>query len=248
MAIQLHKPLPQLLHETDTTVAHYQVWDTVYAGRPARVLYTGQRQTAQSGMAVDDRTDLLFDYNQRFYELIEGLQPRRVLLIGGGVYTLPTALCNDFPELILDVIEIDGQLDNLARQYFDFHDWPKLTIIHQDGRQFLETTDQTYDLVLIDAYMQADVPSSLQPSEIAPLLSRRLSPQGVVAYNLIAVYRGLRGHALRQEQEKLRAVFPSVSLHPAGHGQSLWLPQNLLLIGQLGQPHDLNGIVRYPSI
>src|SRR6476469_4412698 len=95
-----------ILVEGDTQHGHYVVADTIYSGRPARVLYSGNHQAAQSGVAKDDNPDLLFDYNQRFIELVRGLLPKKILLIGGGALSLPKALLEEFPEVSLDVVEL----------------------------------------------------------------------------------------------------------------------------------------------
>src|ERR1700752_3186245 len=79
--------------EGETPYGHYTVVDTTYSNRPARVLYSGREfRTAQSGIALDDQDEMLFDYNQRFLELARGLEPKRALLIGGGAFTLPKRL------------------------------------------------------------------------------------------------------------------------------------------------------------
>lgn len=248
MPIRLRQPIPQLIYETDTALAHYQIWDTVYSGRPARVLYTGQRQTAQSGLAVDDRPDLLFDYNQRFFELIDGLRPNRVLLIGGGVYTLPSAVTSVLATVTMDVVELDDQLEAIARDYFGLRSQPGLHIYHRPGRQFLEQSTERYDLILVDAFQNAETPDDLQGLAVARLLRDHLSETGVVAYNRIAVYRGIRGRSLHRHRQDLAKVFPIVNVYPARHGQSPWLPQNLLLIAQRRQLRDLRHILRYPSL
>src|SRR5205085_7261391 len=104
--------------EGNTALGRYQVIDTVYDGRPARVLYSGDAQAAQSGIATDHRPELLFDYNQRFLELAEGLNPSTVLIIGGGAGTLATALLNMKTITKIDIVEPDSMLTEFAYKYF----------------------------------------------------------------------------------------------------------------------------------
>src|ERR1700760_605289 len=106
--------MQHILWEGDTIYGHYQVVDTLYDGRPARVLYSGDRQAAQSGIAKDASPSLLFDYNQRVFELLTSVLPKRVLLIGGAVCTLPKALLAALPDVQIDVIEPDSGLTKLA--------------------------------------------------------------------------------------------------------------------------------------
>jgi hypothetical protein len=59
---------PTTLHKFQTPYGSYKVVDTIYNGRPARMLY-GAKNSPQSGIAFDDSPELLFDYNQRFLEI-----------------------------------------------------------------------------------------------------------------------------------------------------------------------------------
>lgn len=240
--------LPQLVYETDTSYGHYQVWDILYDDRPARVLYSGQRQTAQSGMAVDDNANLLFDYNQRFYELVTGLLPKRLLLIGGGTYTLPMALLAALPMIEIDVVEINDQLIAIAERFFGLHTDSRLQIMHQDGRAFLETNASRYDVILIDAFLNADTPESLTQVAAVALIKQRLTANGVVAFNSIASFFGSRSDNLHQRMAALATSFDDRAVFPAGTGLSLWLPQNLLLVAQAGKHHPVESYLRYPML
>ena len=64
-----------VLFEGDSAYAHYRIADVSYMGRPARLLYGGTHEAAQSGLALDDRPELLFDYNQRLLELYPNSAP-----------------------------------------------------------------------------------------------------------------------------------------------------------------------------
>src|SRR3954469_25939647 len=122
--------MQQVVWEGDTAYGHYQVVDAPYDGRPARVLYSGDHQAAQSGVATDGQPDLLFDYNQRLFEIARGVQPKTVLLIGGGVGTLPTALLAALPDVQVDMVEPDDGLTKLAYQYFDLPVDDRLRLFH----------------------------------------------------------------------------------------------------------------------
>lgn len=235
------------LFETQTAYSYYQVWETVYGGRPARVLYSGNGQAAQSGLALDDKSDLLFDYNQRLFELITGVRPKHILLIGGGMYTLPTALVGEFPDIIIEVIEIDAQLDAMASRFFNFSPGPRLHIQHTDGRRFLDTATTRYDMIIIDAYSHTSIPASLTDQAAARAVKRSLLPESLVVINTISSYFGERSETIKQVAIAYEAVFPKVDIYPASHGTSLWVPQNFLLIGQLKR-QQLSQFLRYPPV
>jgi spermidine synthase len=238
----------RLLYDTTTPFARYQVWDTVYGGRAARVLYSGERRTAQSGVAHDSRPDLLFDYNQRFMELLSAIQPARVLLIGGGVYTLPMAALAACPKMAIDVVEIDPGLDEIARHFFSLRPDPRLRIIHADGRDYLNNTDQLYDVVLIDAFVHASTPPELRSVEAIRAYNRHLTIPGLVARNLISPYIGDDAEPLHRQIGDYRDSFDDVSIFPAGNTIPLGISQNLVLTAQKGKPRPLDTYLRYPPL
>ena len=237
-----------LLFATDTVLNHYEVWDTVYGGRPARVLYSGQRQAAQSGLAQDDNPHLLFDYNQRLFELINGTLPRRLLLIGGGTYTLPTALLAAISDIVVDVVEIDAGLDDLARRYFGLRDNPRLNIIHADGRQFLDRNRQTYDMIVVDAFVHSDTPNDLTTIDAVKTYRRNLTPAGLFARNIISAYYGETSVALHQQLDDFSQVFDGAHIFPASTSLPLGIPQNLLLIANMGKRPSFNDLLPYPAL
>lgn len=238
----------RLIYEADTDYAHYQVWDTVYGGRPARVLYSGQRSTAQSGLARDDRPELLFDYSQRMLELAGALQPSRLLLIGGGAYTLPQALLAALPRAYVDVVEIDGGLESIARRFFGLRPDARLRLIRGDGGQYLERNSQPYDLILVDAFVNADIPKTLQSLSAVKEYKRNLTAHGVYAQNIIAAYHGTSAEPLQVLLKDYDMVFPDVRVFPAGLGLPLTMSQNLLLVAQPSKQWPLDRCMRHAAL
>ena len=56
-----------------------------------------------------------------------------------------------------------------------------------DARPFLRSTDERYDLIVVDAYHQPYVPFYLATREFFALVRERLAPGGIVALNVAAV-------------------------------------------------------------
>ena len=219
-----------VMYEFDTAYGHYQIIDMAYDGRPARVLFSGDQQAAQSGIALDENLDLLFDYNQRLFELAGGIQPARILLIGGGMFTLPPALLSALPKSVITVVELDAELAPVAAHYFNLPMSGRLIIIHDDGLAFLKQTDERYDMVIIDAYTHASAEPTLAGEQAIKSLQKVLAPRGVLAANSIATYYGRRSEGLQQLLGRYESAFSCVEVYPASQGLSLWLPQNLILV------------------
>jgi spermidine synthase len=232
----------KILFQGKTAIDQYQVIDMIYEGRKARVLFSGDKTAAFSGMPLDGEHTLLFDYIQRFFELVSHVRPKRLLMIGGGVYTLPVALIHALPDITIDVVEIDPGLDAIAEGFFGFTPDARLHIIHADGKDFLDQSKQTYDLVIIDAFTDLHIPKSLAGLDTAQLIKQRLSKNGIVAINIISSFRGRSAQTIEQFYELYSSIFEHTAIYPADSGVSLWMSQNFILISQKGIKQETYGL------
>ncbi|MBO0782998.1 MAG: fused MFS/spermidine synthase, partial [Ktedonobacteraceae bacterium] len=109
-------------------------------------------------------------------------QVRNVCVIGLGAGTIPHELNAAYPSLAIDGVEIDGEIVNLAQQYFQMNE-PNLNVVVQDGRYFLQSSPKKYDIIGIDAYQQPYVPFQLTTTEFFQEVRSHLSPTGVAVIN-----------------------------------------------------------------
>ena len=120
-------------------------------------------------------------------------EAKRVLLIGLGGGAFLHFLNRYFPELRLDVVELDPAVVKVARDYFDTKESARTRIFVGDGRDFLQRAADRYDVILLDAHLhpgpetdKTGHPLSLQTQAFYKSLHERLAPGGVALFNLIA--------------------------------------------------------------
>ena len=109
-------------------------------------------------------------------------QVHKVCVIGLGAGTIPREMSAAYGPIPIDGVEIDGTIVDLARHYFHMNE-PNLHVVVQDGRYFLQTTSQQYDVIGIDAYQQPYVPFQLTTVEFFREVRAHLSPTGVAVIN-----------------------------------------------------------------
>lgn len=133
---------------TETPYSHIRVYDATQAGRPLRLLATDPGRY-QSAAYPDDMAELALPYT-RFYALGPALVPgaRRVLMLGGGGYSVPKWLLSgraglNAEALRVDVVELDPGMTGVARRHFGLADDARLRIFHEDARAFLNRRAQT---------------------------------------------------------------------------------------------------------
>ena len=108
----------------------------------------------------------------------------RAAFVGLGGGRTASYLVSSFPELKMEVAEIDPEVIRLAQKYFGVQASERLKLHAQDGRIFLNRTRTTYDAVFLDAYRGPFVPFHLLTKEYFELIKKRLNPGGVVAQNV----------------------------------------------------------------
>jgi predicted membrane-bound spermidine synthase len=128
--------------------------------------------------------------------------------IGGGTYSVPRAWA-DRGIAGITIAEIDPAVTQIAVDQFWF-DPATATIVHGDARVALRNSTQTYDVIVGDAFTDIAAPEHLVTQQFFDLVSRRLSPDGVFAMNLIDNLDRL--DALAAVVVTLRDVFPSVEV------------------------------------
>jgi spermidine synthase len=220
-------------HDIDTQYNRILIYRSVEngTGRMTQVMVTGPK-AQQSAMYLDDPVELALNYT-KFYRLASHFKPKmkRVLMLGGGGYSLPKYMLRHYPAVQMDVVEIDPQVTMLARKFFHLRDDRRLSIIHQDARTFLNRTDRRYDVILGDTFnSDYAVPFHVSTLETVKRMYDLLADDGVVVVNILASIEGKRGRFLRAEYATFKAVFPQVYLYPVSYPTSGMSWQNVMLV------------------
>ncbi|MDR3090143.1 MAG: fused MFS/spermidine synthase [Desulfobulbaceae bacterium] len=207
------------------------------SGRLTREMVTGPHGR-QSAMYLDDPVELALPYT-RFYRLLEYYRPnaRRMLVLGGGGYSFPKYALAHYPELDIDVVELDPGVTALARDYFGLADHPRLRIVAEDARTFLGKVKQPYDLILCDVFnSHYSIPFHLVTVEAARLLRAALKPDGALLVNLLASPEGVSSRFYKTLRATLAADFPIIHAYAVTDPKALHLWQNIILAAGGNEP------------
>lgn len=221
------------LYDIDTEYSRVQVFRArdPKTGEPIRALATDP-YFVQSA-AFLDRDDLVLEYS-RFYHLIDHFCPRleRTLIIGGAGYSFPKEYLRTHAQARLDVAEIDPRMTGIAKRFFRLKEDPRMTIFHEDARMYINRADAgTYDAILVDAFGSLfSVPYHLTTVEAVRQISRILSDEGVVIFNLGSSIAGPSSGFLQAELRTYRDVFPQVYLFKVRPEYADDRLQNLIIV------------------
>ena len=170
----------------------------------------------QSAMYVDDPYRTRFRYTD-FFHLGLAYNPaaQDVLFIGLGAGSSEKRMWRDFPQMRLQVVEIDPAVVDVAYEYFAVpEDDARLRIEVGDGRQFLAGGARQWDVIVIDAFFADAIPFHLVTREFLELARSRLAPGGVIVTNAIGAIDGPGSRLFRSIYRTYRAAFPTVLVHP----------------------------------
>ena len=150
-----------------------------------RVLRFEPNGARQSMVKPGDPTYLGFAYTRvAFSGLALTPEPRRMLVIGLGGGTMPMFLRNYYPVALIDVVDVDGDVVQVAKDYFGFREDERLRAHVADGRKFIEAVREPYDVVFLDAFGARSVPAHLTTVEFVRAARRAVKPTGVVISNV----------------------------------------------------------------
>lgn len=198
-------------------------------GQRARYLKTDNLGT-QSGIFLNN-DELVFAYT-KFYDFYKFLKPdaKNALMIGGAAYTYPRHFLQTTTGTQITVVEIDPKITELARKYFRLADDPRMTIIHEDGRIFLNRNEKKFDLIFGDAFKSISPPYQLTTEEAVKKIYGALNDDGVALVNIISAIDGDKGEFLRAEYKTYKSVFPEVQVFAVKNLLDGSRPQNLMLV------------------
>ncbi|MCL1940251.1 MAG: fused MFS/spermidine synthase [Desulfovibrionaceae bacterium] len=229
----------------DTPYASMRVAKGRQGSRDALLLMTDPG-SAQSGMFEDDPLELLFEYTH-FYGLGTAMNPGagRILMLGGGGYSVPKWLLGGRSDLRrddfrLDVVELDPGMTGVAERYFKAPlDDPRMRVFHEDARTFInraaaavpEGEAGPYDLIFADIFNSwYTVPFHVGTVEAARNIHRLLADDGIYVMNIITAISGDNGRLLRSIRSAFLESFAEAHIFPVQHKLNSGMIQNVMLL------------------
>jgi predicted membrane-bound spermidine synthase len=144
-----------------------------------------------------------------YFNLLPLINPgaTNALIIGLAGGTVAREYRYFFPYIMIDGVEIDGDILQLAEEHFDMKG-ENLKVHHMDGRSYLSTTQKKYDIIIIDAYKQPYIPFHLTTLEFFTLIRNHLNKDGIVAINVASL--GSDENVLRMIENTMARTFKKV--------------------------------------
>jgi spermidine synthase len=200
--------------------AYYEMKIVDYPATKLRVMYLDSSWT---GAKYLNSSVAAFKYSDYFH-LPRAVNPqiRKVLFIGGGAGIGPQRFLEEYPDVSVDVVDIDPEVNDAAFKYFGLQDSPRLNVYADEGRMFLLKSGKKYDLIVIDAFSSlSSVPYHLTTKEFLEGVRDHLTEEGVVVLNFHSAVTGQKSGLFKAEYKTYAQVYSHVYVFPLSESDKL---------------------------
>ena len=185
-----------------------------------RVYDTGTVLQSATYTDEDSRYELVFEYMKQFNRAFEvNPEAGNVMLFGGAGYAYPKYVISHYPEVSIDVVEIDPQAYQTACQFFYFDQLIKdygldnnhrFRNIIRDARDYIYRADRKYDIIIDDAFVDVEPVYSLLTIESFRQIKSLLTEKGQLVINLSGFRKIDQTYYLLDVLKTLQEIFANV--------------------------------------
>ena len=224
----------------DTQYGRVLIYNGSVKNEPVRVLNIDSGYESATFTNDDKTNELVFEYT-KFYNLMfeSNTEINDTLLIGGAGYSYPKYYISHYPKKRMDVVEIDGDITEIAKKYFyldklikdyNLEEKNRLNLITEDGRVYLNNNKKKYDAILNDAFSGENPAKTLTTKEAISQVKKSLNENGLYLTNIISSLEGENSKFIKAEVNTLKKYFKNVYVIPCKDIKDLHVIQNNMVI------------------
>ncbi len=112
---------------------------------------------------------------------------KNALILGFGCGSAANILKDEYKKINIEItgVEKDSEVISLAKKYFSIDKYKNLTLHCEDAYDFVQSCDQKIDLIVMDAFIDLNVPEKFYEEKYISSLGNLLSEKGILFYNLV---------------------------------------------------------------
>lgn len=143
---------------------------------------------------------------------------KQVLILGFGVGDVAHILINKKADLEITGVELDPAMYDIAYKYFQLDQIAHQTTLYwQDVYEFAQTTDQTFDLIVLDVFEEDEVPEQLYDKPFLKNLKKMVNKKGTVFFNHLGDRKALKKKSQTLQKMLEKTVGPTFPLTISGN-------------------------------
>ena len=154
---------------------------------------------------------------------------QNALFLGTGAGVTQMIIRSILPDVVIDSVDIDPDVNNAAKKYFNLVEDENLRLHTGDARYFLAQSKTKYDLIVLDVFSSDPAtPPHLVTSQLIGEVKNHLTGDGIFIVNLIGAPRGQYSFFLRSFIKTTRVHFSCIHLLPVDKDE--YAIQNVVLL------------------
>lgn len=126
---------------------------------------------------------LLDVFLQAFEHFRISFARKKILMLGMGAGSVAKHIAMKNSTVQIDAVEIDKVVIDLSINYFNLNRFPSIHIIHDDAFSYVEKCSQTYNLILVDLFIDNEPPDFSSKENFIKKLIELVSPKGEILIN-----------------------------------------------------------------
>lgn len=126
-------------------------------------------------------------FDQTFQKFnLKGREVKNVLILGFGAGSVTSLLKEKYKiECEITGVEKDQVVIDLAHKYFNIKRFKNLKVICDDAFTFVQTHSKKFDVIIVDIYIDDQVPKCFHEKKFIMQLGRLLQYQGILFFNKV---------------------------------------------------------------
>ena len=180
------------------------------------------------GGSLLDRDRGIFTY-VHVLEALRFMRPQARDMLQIGLGTGALAMAMQRRGITTDVVEIDPDVERLARKHFYYVPPGRSTIA--DARLHLNVISRKYDLIVHDTFTGGVAPVHLLSLEVLQRLRDLLRPGGIAVVNFLGFSAGPHAESSHALANTMRAVFPHVRVFRDSPAEATPTLANMMFFG-----------------
>jgi spermidine synthase len=182
---------------------------TVIRKRNIITLWSGSNK--QTEIHANNPLCTRLEYSRNFFlSLAFHPDPASILVLGLGGGAIPSLLHSILEKAVIDVVEIDPEMPAIAKKYFYFSISERLRLFIDDAFFFIRDSQKNYDIILMDAYIENQIPETVDSTAFFAEAARVLAPNGIFVANLMTVNKEHFENII----ERMSGVFKDIRVLP----------------------------------
>jgi spermidine synthase len=122
-------------------------------------------------------------------------------------------------------VEIDEKVIELGKKYFNVDKLVNTVVVCDSAISYVNSTQQKFDLVIIDVYIDTNVPAELESLEFLKSLNEKLNCNGIVIFNKLLYNKEVKNQ-IPSIESVYREVFDEVNLYRIMHTGQIFVTKN----------------------